>query len=129
MKSSLQKRARHVYIIALLYLAAYLICRYIFDVRGVFPIYTPGWTGRHFLWVAAVISTLAAMFGWLKFPYVTFAGFVLGNAAGELFGGFQSDLPPQYLHYGWLICIIVFLLSCAVGAYIELSKQLLTKRN
>lgn len=119
MKSSKKIRTVHICIILVLYVASYLICRYIFDVRGILPIYTPGWTGRNFLWFAAVISTLPTFFGWIKFPYITFAGFVSGNVTGELLGGFQSDIPPRYLHHGWLICIVVFLLSCAVGVFIE----------
>jgi len=119
MQLSNKRRATHICLLAVLYVAAYLICRYIFDVTGVFPVYTPGWTGRHFLWFAAVVSTLSAFFGWVKFSYITFTGFVLGNIAGELFGGFRSDIPPEFLHYGWLICIIVFFLSCVVGAFIE----------
>lgn len=85
MKPSIKMRAAHICAMVVLYIAAYLICRYIFDVRGIFPVYTPGWTGRHFLRFAAVVSTLPALFGWIKFPYITFAGFVLGNVAGELF--------------------------------------------
>lgn len=119
MSFRVKTRAVHIGILVILYITTYLICRYIFDVGGIFPIYTPGWTGRHFLWFAALISTLPVLFGWVRFPYITFAGFILGNAVGELFGGFQSDIPPQYLHYGWLICIVVFLLFSAVGAYIE----------
>ena len=119
MKSSIKTRAMHICAIAVLYSVAYLISRYVFDVGGIFPVYTPGWTGRHFLWLAGVISTLPVLLGWIRFPYVTFAGFVLGNIAGELLGGFQSDVPPQYPHYGWFICIVVFLVSCVIGAYIE----------
>jgi hypothetical protein len=119
MSSSTNSRAVHFGTIVFLYITTYLICRYIFDVNGIFPVYTPGWTGRHFLWFAALVSTLPVLFGWFRFPYITFAGFILGNVVGELFGGFRSDIPPQYLHYGWLICIVVLLLSCAVGAYIE----------
>lgn len=114
-----KKRFVHSCAIIVLYFVTYIIFRTIFDVRGIYPVYTPGWTGRHFLWFAAVISALPALFGWAKFPYITFAGFILGNVAGELFGGFQSDIPPQYLHYGWLISIVVFFFSCAIGTYIE----------
>ncbi len=119
MKDSRNRRVVHISAVVVLYVAAYLSYRIVFDVSGLFPIYTPGWTGRHFFWLAAVSSTLPALFGWIRFPYITFAGFVLGNIAGELFGGFRSDIPPEYRHYGWLIAIIVFLFSCAVGAYIE----------
>jgi hypothetical protein len=120
MKSSVKKRFIDCCVIVVLYIVTYLIFRTIFDVRGLYPVYTPGWTGRHFLWFAAFISALPALFGWAKFPYVTFAGFIFGNIAGELFGGFKSDIPPQFSHYGWLISIVVFFLSCAFGIYIEL---------
>ena len=110
----------NISIILVFYIATYLIFRFVFDVRGIYPIYTPGWTGRHFLLYAAVTSIVPMLFGWLKFPYITFTGFLLGNLFGEVFGGFQSHLPPQFLHFGWLICIMVFLVSCIVGVFFEL---------
>ena len=38
---------------------------------------------------------------------------------GELLGGFQSHLPPQYPHYGWIICIAVYGCSALAGAAVE----------
>ena len=114
-----RKKVISLFSIAVLYVVVFLICDNIFDVSGIFPIYTPGWTVRHFLWLAAAISAIPIFFGWFWFPYITFVGYLLGNLFGELLGGFWSNIPPQYPHYGWIICIAVFLLSCVVGMWVE----------
>lgn len=62
---------------------------------------------------------LPALFGKFRFSAIALAGYIAGLAAGELFGGFQSDIPPQFLHYGWLILILAFLLACAIGVTVE----------
>ncbi|HCS10961.1 MAG TPA: hypothetical protein DIV40_05845 [Clostridiales bacterium] len=119
MKPSINVRVKHICYTAILYTVTYLIFRYVFWVSGILPIYTPGWAGSNILWIIAVISMFPILFGWLKFPYIAFAGLLLGNVAGELFGGFHSDIPPRYLHYGWFICIVVVIVSFVIGVHIE----------
>ena len=123
MNNTTCKRLLHICILAVLYGAIYLICRHVFDVSGSYPVYTFGWSARHFIGLAAAISLIPACFGRIRFSYLTLAGYVIGNLAGELLGGFRSDIPPQYLHYGWLILIVTFLLSCIVGIFAERRAQ------
>ena len=56
---------------------------------------------------------------WHLTTFISFAGYILAIILGEMFGGFKSDVPPQYLHYGWLIWGFVFALSILVGIVIE----------
>jgi uncharacterized transporter YbjL len=86
---------------------------------GLSDFYTPEWGARRIFWIVAIIVLLPILFGKIRFSIFALAGYVLGLIAGELFGGFQSDLPPQFLHYGWLILIIVFLVACVLGFYVE----------
>ncbi len=108
------KKGRLIIFLLLAYALTYAVFRYVFDVEGIYPLYTPGWTGRHLLWMAALVSIGAALLGFFKTAIFSFVGFLLGNVLGELFGGFWSK-PPQFLHYGWLICIVVFVLAALMG--------------
>jgi hypothetical protein len=109
-----EKRGRLIIFLLLAYALTYAVFRYVFDVEGIYPLYTPGWTGRHLLWMAALVSIGAALLGLSKTALFSYAGFLLGNLFGELFGGLWSK-PPQFLHYGWLICIVVFVLAALMG--------------
>lgn len=110
----MEKRGRLIIFLLLAYALTYAVFRYVFDVEGIYPLYTPGWTGRHLLWMAALVSIGAALLGLSKTALFSYAGFLLGNLFGELFGGLWSK-PPQFLHYGWLICIVVFVLAALMG--------------
>ncbi len=101
------------------YLAIYLISRQVFALHSPHYLYTPEWTARNVLWIAAIVSTVPALLGARLFPFVTLGGYVLGVVAGELFGGFEADVPPQYLHWGWLIWLGVFLASVGAGVVVE----------
>jgi hypothetical protein len=64
------------------------------------------------------------LFGKIRFSTVALAGYIVGLVAGELFGGFESDVPPQFRHHGWSILILTFLAACVIGFLVEkLSKK------
>jgi hypothetical protein len=117
-KVSVRKRLTFGVIILLLYSVIFIVSRYFLS-----EYYTPEWTARHFLVMAAIVSIIPVCFGRIKFSLITFAGYLIGILTGELLGGFQSDIPPEFLHWGWLICIAVFLTSCIIGIVFELNKE------
>ncbi|MFA9380808.1 MAG: hypothetical protein ACERKO_07080, partial [Acetanaerobacterium sp.] len=104
-------------VIGILYLAIYFICYQFFFIGRDFHLYTPDWTAKNILWVAAVISAVPAFFGAYLFPYITLAGYIAGVICGELFGKtmLQDDLRSMSYHYGWFICISIYLCSCLIG--------------
>ncbi len=81
--------------------------------------YAPGWTARNVIWYAAIISVTPSFFGSYRFSMITLAGYILGVIAGEMFGGFKSDIPLEYLHYGWLIWVAVYISSAIIGMLVE----------
>lgn len=101
------------------YLVIYVISRQLFGLHSPHHLYTPEWTARNVLWIAAIVSTVPALLGARLFPFVTLGGYVLGVVAGELFGGFEAHVPPRFLHWGWLIWLGVFLASVGVGVVVE----------
>ena len=109
----------HTADILLCYGVIYALSRLVFDVNGPFPVYTFGWTARHICLLAAIVSALGALFGKRRFAYTALVGYVLGNLLGELLGGIHSHIPPQYLHHGWWIFLLVYLLSCVLGLWWE----------
>ena len=115
----MKQRLPYVAVLLAAYVVIYLICRQVFAIGSPHHLYTPEWTARHVLWLAATISTLPVLFGARRFPVITLAGYVLGVIAGELFGGFEADIPPQYLHHGWFIWTCVFVASVVVGIIVE----------
>lgn len=110
-------------IIGILYLAIFFVCYQFFFIGQDFHLYTPDWTAKHFLWIAAIISVIPAFFGAYRFPYITLAGYILGVISGELFGRtmrvMQENLPPMPYHNGWLICISFYLGACLVGIIVD----------
>ena len=82
--------------------------------------YTPSWTVRNVLWFAALISVISSLLGNCRFSIITLSGYILGVIAGEMFGGFKSGIPPEYLHYGWLIWGSVYILSAIIGILVEI---------
>jgi len=97
----------------------YFISLYYFDIGQQYYMYTPSWTARNVLWLAAMISVIPSLIGYYRFALITLAGYILGVVAGELFGGFQSDIPPEYLHYGWVIWGAVYITSVIIGMLVE----------
>jgi hypothetical protein len=104
-------------------LAAVLIGMYFLARYGFPSLYTPEWGARHIYLFAAIIIFTPALFGKMRFSLIVLAGYILGICVGELFGGFQSDVWPQFLHYGWLILLITFFVSCIIGAIAEHRKK------
>jgi len=100
---SLKKKLLYAVTTGMVYLLLYLISRNYFDIGQQFYMYTFSWTARNVLWFAAMISVIPSLFGYYRFSLITLAGYISGVIAGELFGGFQSDIPPEYLHYGFVI--------------------------
>lgn len=117
--SSLKKNILYAVITGFIYVLLYGISRYYFDIGQQFYMYTPSWTARNVLWFAAMISVIPSLFGYYRFSLITLAGYILGVTGGELFGGFQSDIPPEYLHYGWVIWGAVYIASAMVGMLAE----------
>ena len=95
-------------------IAVYLITRYCLT-----NFYTPEWAARNLLWLPAIAVVLAALFGKVLFSAVVSGGYLVGLVLGELIGGLASDVPPSYSHYGWLILIVVLILSCVAGLLLE----------
>lgn len=117
-KYTVKQRLAFGVIVILLYVITYVVCRYFLG-----EYYTPEWVARHFLVIAAIVSIIPVFWGRIRFSLITFIGCSIGILAGESFGGFQSDIPPRFLHWGWFICITVFLLSCATGIAFEVRKN------
>ncbi|MBE6887040.1 MAG: hypothetical protein E7484_01320 [Ruminococcaceae bacterium] len=82
-------------------------------------LYTPEWVARNIFPFFAGMITVYSLSGRRKVVIVTFIGYILGLFAGEIFGGFESHTGPQYLHWGWLIFIVVFIIFIAAGMIIE----------
>ncbi len=82
-------------------------------------LYTPEWAARNVFWGCALIIFMPSVFGKRRFSAAALSGYILGLVAGELFGGFESHLPPSYRHYGWLILLIVFAAGCGAGLVLE----------
>ncbi len=122
-KVSLKNKLIYAVIMGMAYLLMYLVSRNFFDLGQQFYMYTPSWTARNVLWLAAMVSVIPSLFGYYRFSLITLAGYILGVVAGELFGGFQSDIPPEYLHYGWLIWGAVYITSAAIGMLFEKARR------
>ena len=116
----MQKKLFYAAITGFCYLVLYGISRHYFDIGQPFYMYTPSWTARNVIWFAAFISVIPSLFGHYRFSMITLAGYVLGVIAGELFGGFRSDIPPEYRHYGWLIWGFVYLSAAITGILVEI---------
>ena len=116
----LKKRLLYAAITGMCYVILYGISRHFFDISQQFFMYTPSWTVRNVIWYAAIISVIPSFFGNYRFSIITLAGYILGVIAGEMFGGFKSDIPPEYLHYGWVIWGAVFISSAIIGILVEI---------
>ena len=91
-----------------------------FVTRYALPgLYTPEWAARHVFWLVAAVVFIPALYGKVRFSSAALAGYVAGLAAGELLGGWEADVGPQYLHHGWWILLLVFAASCLIGIAAE----------
>jgi len=85
--------------------------------------YTPEWSARHILWVVALIVLLTSFFDKVRISLSALFGYLLGMLAGELLGGFQKNIPPQFSHYGWIIQIATFFLFCFLGIWLQFQSK------
>ena len=116
---SLKKRLLYAALTGTVYVLIYFISRHYFDLGQQFYMYTPSWTARNVLWLAALISIIPSFFGYYRFSVITLAGYILGVIAGEIFGGFHSDIPPVYPHYGWIIWGAVYISAAIISILVE----------
>lgn len=138
-KTACKKRRRKEHLLAALlvavgYMAIYLIGRaiwcdlsqsnligWLFTVRpsGEHS-YLYGWLlSSNLFWCAMVISVIPAFFGKHKFSYTTLAGFVVGLAAGMVFGPYPEGTAIGHDHYGWAIWGVICLVSIVAGILVE----------
>ena len=82
-------------------------------------LYTPEWVARSLFSYILTFFTVMSLLGHRKFVTISVVGYIAGLTAGELFGGFESHIGPQYHHWGWLIFIVVFTLFCVTGFIAE----------
>ena len=101
-------------IITAVLMALYVLTRYKMP-----QFYTPEWAARNVFWLAASVIMISALLDKIKFSFSAFCGYILGLVLGEVFGGFNAEIAPEYKHYGWLILIIVFFISCIIGAVLQ----------
>ena len=81
--------------------------------------YTPEWVARNLFHFFAGMMTFCSLSGKRKIVIISFIGYVTGILTGEMFGGFEKHIGPQYLHWGWLIFVIVFIIFLIAGLIIE----------
>lgn len=112
-------------ILAVILLLVFVVTRFF-----MIDYYTPEWSARHFFWVVALIVLFSSFFNKVRLSLSAFAGYLIGMLAGELFGNYQKNIPPQYLHYGWLIQIAIFFLFCLLGVWLQYkSKKKIPRSN
>lgn len=118
-------RKRFINIIVALgfYGIIYFLNSKFFDIYQPYHLYTVSWTTRKVLPLATIVSIQAGLLGKRYLAFITLLGYIAGIVLGELFGGFESHLPPQYKHHGWWIWGCVYILSVIIGIIVEKSKQ------
>ena len=120
------------------YLAVYLIGRIIWVDMGESSLldwlftmnptgehsYLYGWLlSSHLFWYALAISVIPSLWGWFRFSAATAAGFIVGLAAGMIWGPYPEGAAIGHGHYGWAIWGVVYLISIATGIIIEKYKK------
>lgn len=103
--------------------AAALLAVFLVSWYALPGLYTPEWSARTLFWPAAAMIFIPTLFGKTRFSALALAGYVLGMAAGELLGGWEQDMGPQYLHHGWWIMSLVFVVSCVLGVLAQRRKS------
>ena len=107
---------------------AYLII-YFISTSQFAHLYTPEWTARSVLPLAAIITIAPLFWGKFRFTAITLSGYILGVLIGELWGEaavplFNPHHPhPEALHSGWVLWGIVFILSIAIGIVVEIIRK------
>lgn len=74
--------------------------------------------------LAMAVSVIPAFFGKRRFSAVTLAAFVLGMAAGIIFGPNPRGESYGQGHYGWAIWGAIYFLSVLMGIILEISKSM-----
>lgn len=82
-------------------------------------LYTPEWAARNVFWPLAAVILIPVLYGKVRFSSAALAGYVVGLAAGELLGGWGADVGPRYIHHGWWIFLLIFVIACAVGVLVQ----------
>jgi len=98
--------------------------------------YTYEWAMRNLLFPIAIISIAFAVFNKLALAIMSATGLPIGIILGELIGSrlysidvlrheemaLQANYVQQSMphHYGWLICIITYLMALVVGFAIQM---------
>lgn len=86
--------------------------------------YLYGWLlSSNLFWYAAAISVIPALFGKHSFSCTTLRGFLVGLAAGMVFGPYPEGAAIGHTHYGWAIWGAVYLVSIVVGMVVERSRK------
>lgn len=86
--------------------------------------YLYGWLlSRNLFWYAMVISVIPVLFGKHNFSCTTLLGFVIGLAAGIIFGPYPEGEAFGHGHYGWAIWGAVYLIAIVVGVIVEKYKK------
>lgn len=81
--------------------------------------YLFGWLlSSNLFFCSVMLSILFAFAGWRRISLVTLAGFALGLLLGEWLGGLPQLVAPGY-HYGWAIWAGIFLVSLAMGIWLQ----------
>ena len=78
--------------------------------------YLFGWLISHGRMLCfAAISSFSALCGKSCFGWTTLSAFALGLPLGEFLG----EVPNSYLHYGWVIFLLIFLSGSIMGIALE----------
>jgi hypothetical protein len=125
----MKRRVNAIIILIALYGVIYILNSQLFDIHKSFYMYTVSWTTRNVLPFVLILTLIMTLLGrWYITSFVSFSGYILGIILGELFGGFKSNVPPRYLHYGWLIWGCVYILSIVIGVIMERTMKSSEKR-
>lgn len=131
-KRQVQKNVRTCFAVLGAYLAIHIAGKLIDWNRSEMPLfpwlittastqhsYLFGWLLKSglFHW-AMLFSSLIALGGWRRLSLTTLAGFAIALPLGEFLGGLDSIVVPGY-HFGWAIWGEIFLLSCAMGFWLQ----------
>ena len=86
--------------------------------------YLYGWLLSSYLfWYALAISVIPSLWGKFKYSAVTTAGFMVGLAAGMIWGPYPEGAAIGHGHYGWAIWGVIYLISIVVGIIVEKYKR------
>ena len=103
-----------------LYGILYVLNYYFFDLYKPCHLYTVSWTTRNVLPFVLVVTILMTLLGkWYLASFFSVAGYLSGIVLDELLGGIRSNIPPRYLHYGWLIWGCVYIGFLIIGIITE----------